>query len=93
VPGNFVSYVGADPALIVQRSGHDLRFMIEPDDPRLAECLAPLRNLLGRDFQPLSRIVVETINGAAAAESAYKEALSTQFEVVRDVDHLVLLGR
>jgi len=53
----------------------------------------PLRNLLGRDFQPLSRIVVETINGAAAAESAYKEALSTQFEVVRDVDHLVLLGR
>ncbi len=93
VAGNYVSYIGAEIALVVQRAGRDLRFELPPEDPRLVNCFGPLHNLLQRDRRPLSRLVVETINGKAAAHSAYCAPLAEAFEVIRDMESLVLLAR
>lgn len=82
LPGNYVVYHGSDEVLIVQRSGKDLLFRVPPDDPQLSGYLGPLHHLLGRAFQPMSRVVIESINEEDARDSAYLEPLRSAFTVV-----------
>ncbi len=58
-----------------RRNGKDLTFFTGPDDPDSLLSLAFFRTLLTRDFNPLKSVKVETVNGEAAAESPYREAL------------------
>jgi len=48
---------------------------------------------LERDFRPKHRIVVETINGAAAAESPYSDALCARFDAVRESPRIIIRKR
>lgn len=93
LPGNAVVYCGADPVLVVLRGAQELRFAAPPDDPRLAEYLGPLHNLLERGFRPEHRLVVRLINGQPAARSPYAEALTAAFDALREVEELVLRRR
>lgn len=61
-----------------------------PDDPQLPECLGFLHHRLTRQFQPIRRITIETINGEEAARSAYVDVLKTGFDVMIDYKNVVL---
>lgn len=49
-----------------------------------------MQHLLTRDFMPLSRITIETINGDEAAHSPYLDVLRTLFDVVVDYKNVVV---
>ena len=61
--------------LVARQGGRTLHFHTPPDDPRMAEYLAFFKTLLGREFNPLKIITVETINGEPALESTYAPIL------------------
>jgi hypothetical protein len=49
-----------------------------------------LHHLLTRRFQPLRRIVIETIKGEDTSGSPYIDALKISFDLFLDFKHLVL---
>ena len=84
---------GEDLVLTSERNGKSLIINIEPDDKDLPLCLAPLKNMLYREFQPVRKIRIETINGAPAAQSPYLEALRISFETTLDYKDIVLFKK
>jgi ATP-dependent Lhr-like helicase len=90
VESNHLVYRGTEIVLVSRRSGRDLRFQVESDDPQLPQYLGPLHHLLRRPFQPLNRIAIQTINGQKAVRSPYVDCLRTAFEVVVDYKHVNL---
>jgi ATP-dependent Lhr-like helicase len=90
LPGNCIVYRGTYPVVIVENSGKVLTIMIPPDDPDIEQSLAPVKNLLERDFSPLKNIAVETINGEAATKSQYVDLFRRLFDVQIDYKNLIL---
>ena len=76
-PTTCLVYRGASLVLVARRGGRALQFHTPPDDPRLTDYLAFFKTLLGREFNPIKIITVETINGEPALESPYAPALKT----------------
>ncbi len=93
VAGTHLVYRGSSLALVSQRNGKGLNFLMSPDDPHLPACLGVLRHLLTRPFQPLRRIVIEVINDEQAIHSPYLDALRTSFDVLVDYKKVVLYRR
>jgi ATP-dependent Lhr-like helicase len=93
VEGTHLVFCGERLAMISQRRGGALTFMTPPDDPRLGEYLGVLRHLLKRQFDPMRRVIIETINDEPAAQSPYLAALKQNFEVVVDVKQVSLYRR
>ena len=93
LPRTHLVYRG--PALVVvsRRNGRQITVNAPPDDPRLPEYFQFLHHLLTREFQPVRRITVETINGAPAGRSDYVDALRGLFDVMVDLGRLVLFRR
>jgi ATP-dependent Lhr-like helicase len=79
--------------MVSERNGKALRFNVPPDDAHLPEYLGVLRHLLTREFQPIRRIPIETINGDDAARSPYVDALRTAFDVTVDYKEVTLYRR
>ena len=75
---------GGRVVAVSERRGKALRLAIGPDHPRLPEVLGFLKVMLTRPVRPMRSVTVETINGAAAATSAYREAFASLFHVTRD---------
>jgi hypothetical protein len=48
---------------------------VPADDRRLPEYFRFFKDLLGREFRPPAKIIVEEINGEPALKSGYAEAL------------------
>ena len=90
VPSTHVVYRGRTIVMISERNGKALRFKVPHDDPQMQECLGVLHHLLRREFQPMPRITIETINGDDAARSPYADELRTAFDVTIDYKHLIL---
>ena len=90
VPGTHLVYQGRRIVMISERNGKALKFNVPHDDPLMQEYLGVLHHLLKREFQPLRRITIETINGEDAARSPYADPLRTAFEVTVDYKHLIL---
>jgi ATP-dependent Lhr-like helicase len=84
VAGTHLVYRGARVVLISRRNGEELTFNVPPEDPRLPEYMGVLRHLLTRQFQPVKRIAIETINDEKAPQSPYVDALRTSFDVLVD---------
>jgi ATP-dependent Lhr-like helicase len=61
--------------LISKRNGKELVFNVKPDDPGIPGCLEFFKVLVGREFQPLKYISVETVNDEPVLESPFKQAL------------------
>ena len=70
-------YNGVRLVLISRRHGRDLEIKAQPDDPRFPEYLSFFNALLTREFNPRKRILVERVNGLAAARSDYAGALKS----------------
>jgi len=90
VAGAHLVYRGTQLVAVSKRNGKTLAFEAPPDDPNLPEYLGPLHHMLTRQFRPVRRITVETINGEDAARSPYLDVLSTAFDVAIDYRTVVL---
>ncbi|MCP4629474.1 MAG: hypothetical protein GY850_39115 [bacterium] len=90
VPGTHLVCRGKDLVLISQRNGKSLTINIDPDDPNLTECFGFLRHMQNRQFQPIRRGTIETINGEEAAGSSYVDTLRTSFEVLIEHKSVIL---
>ncbi len=77
IASTYLIYHGAKLVLVAKRLGKSLDIRVPADDPRLPEYLGVFKDLLGREFRPLSRVSVEEINGAPALASPYAAALHT----------------
>jgi len=75
LPSTHLVYRGAQLVLVSRRYGKELDFRVPSDDSRLTEYLAFFKTLLTREFNPIKRITVETINGIPAARSPYGKVL------------------
>jgi ATP-dependent Lhr-like helicase len=93
VAGTHLVYRGKDLKVISKRNGKDLSFLIPHHDPDLPNYFISLHHLLTRKFQPLKRIIIETINGEKAIESPYIEALRSIFVVSVDPKEVVLFKK
>lgn len=61
--------------LISNRLGKKLHFNTGPEDRNISDYLTLFKDLLTRDFKPVHKITVETINGQPALRSPYAPAL------------------
>lgn len=89
-PTTHLVYRGSEIVVISQRHGKSLTIRLPEDDPDLFECFGFLRHLLTREFQPLPRVTVESINDEPAAKSPYAATLRRMFDVVTDYRTLTL---
>ncbi len=92
VEGTHLVFRGSRLVLVSQRKGRALTISVPPDDEGLPGYFGALRHLLTRDFDPVRRVVIETINDEPAPSSLYLPALRRAFEAVRD-RHSVSLFR
>ncbi len=93
VAGNHLVYRGKDLKVVSKRNGKDLSFLVPWDDPDLPNYFIFLHHLLKRKFQPLRRIVIETINDEKATESPYIPAFRTSFDVSVDPKEVVIFRK
>jgi ATP-dependent Lhr-like helicase len=93
VEGTHMVYRGSRLVVVSQRSGRNLNIMAAADDERLPEYLEFLRHLLRREYAPLRRVIIETINGEPAPASSYLPALKQLFDVVVDIKRVSLFRR
>jgi ATP-dependent Lhr-like helicase len=75
VASTHLVYHGSRLAMVSKRLGKDLDITVGPDHRELQAFFRLFKDLLTRDFNPPARIVIETINGEAAALSPYATAL------------------
>ncbi len=90
VPGTHLVYHGSKLVMESRRSAKTLIFHLPENAPHLQTYLGLLHHLLTRRFQPMRRIVIETINGEDASLSPYAEALKISFDVSPDFKNLIL---
>jgi ATP-dependent Lhr-like helicase len=93
IESNHIAFRGKSPVLISQKRGRDLIFLIPPEDPNISEALSALRHLLTREFQPLRRIIIETINEKESISSPYLPALKENFDITIDIKHVSLYSK
>jgi ATP-dependent Lhr-like helicase len=74
--GNWVAWLGETPVVSVLKGGKSLAFHLPPGDFRIPSASALFRTLLAREFRPLARLSVETVNNENAQRTPYAEDLS-----------------
>ncbi|MDA7657302.1 hypothetical protein N8737_01240 [Verrucomicrobia bacterium] len=87
---NHLVFNGTELILILERMGKKLTIKLSPEDAQLPLAFEFLGHLLGRSFQPVPRITIETINEKPAASSPYVEMLRSQFELIVEPSRLSL---
>ncbi|MCP5102030.1 MAG: DEAD/DEAH box helicase [bacterium] len=87
-----IVFHGKEPVLVSKKNGKELVFHVEPNHPRIADYLDFFKILVGREFQPLKYISVETINNEPVSESPYKHAMK-EFGFQKDYKSMVLMKR
>ncbi len=92
-PGNHLVFHGTRLVVVSERRGRRLEIAAPADHPLLPAYLGFLRSMLGRAVSPVSSVVVETINGAPAADGPWRDVLAGLFHVVRDGGALRLSRR
>jgi ATP-dependent Lhr-like helicase len=90
VESTHLVYRGDKVVVESKKNGRDLTFNIPPDDSNFPEYMVSLRHLLIRQFQPVRRIAIETINGEKAPQSPYLPALRISFDVIVDYQYVNL---
>jgi ATP-dependent Lhr-like helicase len=83
---------GKKLVLVSRRNGKELFFNVEPEHPRIPEYLEFFKILVGREFQPLKYISVETVNEEPVLKSPYKKPMR-DFGFQRDYQSMVLMKK
>ena len=76
IPANYYVMHGTKLAVTAKRQCRELDINADPDDENIPEYLSFFRILLDRQFNPLRKIVVETVNGTDAGESEFFPVLA-----------------
>ncbi len=90
---NHLVYHAGRLVLVSERHGKSLSIRVPPDDAHLPRYLNVLRHLAYRSFQPVRKLVVETINGASARQSEYLPVLEASFDIGHDHKSVYLQRR
>ena len=90
VASTHLVYRGNRLIVLSKRNGKDLTFNVAADHPSLPECMGSLRHLLTRKFQPIKRVLIETINGEKATQSPYISAFRSSFDVAVGYKNVIL---
>jgi ATP-dependent Lhr-like helicase len=61
--------------MISKRLGKSLEILTPPGNARLTDYVTLFKDLLSREFNPVQKISVETVNGEPALRSPYVESL------------------
>jgi len=93
VPTSHLVFHGSRVVVVSERRGRSLQIRVGPDHPNLGEFLGFIKVLLTRSVRAARAIVVETINGEAAAAGPYRTALAALFHTTRDGSSLRLMRR
>jgi ATP-dependent Lhr-like helicase len=87
-----MAFHGKKPVLFSKRNGKELVFNVKPDHLRIPDCLEFFKVLVGREFQPLKYISVETVNDEPVLDSPYKQALH-DFGFRKDYKSMTLMKK
>jgi ATP-dependent Lhr-like helicase len=90
VVSNHLVYRGSEVVMTSNRNGKEIEIRVKPEDEDLLSILSVFDHLLNRQFQPLNRIVIETINEESASRSNFLDSFRSLFDVVPDVKHVTL---
>jgi len=90
LPGNHIVYRGTEPVLFSEGNGKILTILIPTNDPDIQSCLCSLKYMIEREFKPLKKIIIETINGEQAIKSPYVEVFKYLFDVQVDFKKVIL---
>ena len=85
-----IVFRGKKPVLISKRNGKELVIHDKPDHPGIPDYLEFFKILVGREFQPLKYITVETVNGEPVLNSPYKQVLH-DFGFQKDYKSMTLI--
>ena len=80
LPGNYLSFLHGEPALVIENQGARLTFHMPPDHPEIDAATAPLQHLA----RIRRRVAVSTINGANARKSPYLDCLDRTLTRITD---------
>jgi ATP-dependent Lhr-like helicase len=83
---------GQKLVLVSKKNGKELMFNIEPGHHRVPDYLEFFKTLIGREFQPLKYISVETVNDEPVLDSPYRQALH-DFGFQEDYKSMVLMKK
>jgi len=83
---------GQKVVLVSKKNGKELIFHVGADHPRIPDYLEFFKILVGREFQPLKYVSVETVNGEPVSESPYKHVMK-EFGFQKDYKSMVLMKR
>ncbi|HEX9021712.1 MAG TPA: ATP-dependent helicase, partial [Nitrospirota bacterium] len=75
VPSTYLVYHGTKLVVIAKRQGKSLDILVSPEDQHLQGYFTLFKDLLSREFNPLQKVTVETVNGEPVAKSPYAGAL------------------
>ena len=88
-----LAFLGSRLGLVSLGHGKRLTITVGADDPRLAELLTPLKQLLDRPTAPRKVLEVETVNEQPVLESPYAAVLAAHFSATREARTLRLRKR
>ena len=75
VASSYLVYCGSSLVMVARRLGRDLTILTGIEDPRLPEYLVLFKDLLGREFKPVQKVSIETVNGEPVYRTPYAGAL------------------
>ncbi len=90
IASNYLVYHGSELVATVARSGKTLQLLVPPDNQSIERYLVVLDHLAHRDFAPLRRLTIETINEVPAASSPYLPALEARFNCYPDQKYITI---
>lgn len=93
VSSTHLVYHGKELVMESRRNAKELLIHAPEDSSNLQSYFGFLHHLLTRRFQPMRRIVIETINGEDASRSPYGDVLRKGFDLSAEFKQLVLYQR
>ncbi|NIM13793.1 MAG: DEAD/DEAH box helicase [Candidatus Aminicenantes bacterium] len=90
LPTTHLVFHGKKVVLVSKKNGKELIFNVEPGHPGIPDYLEFFKTLIGREFQPIKYISVETVNDKPVLDSPYKQALH-DFGFKKDYKAMTLL--
>lgn len=87
-----IVFHGKKLVLVSKKNGKELIFHVKADHPRIPEYMEFFKVLVGREFQPLKYISVETVNDEPVSESPYKHIMK-EFGFQKDYKSMVLMKK
>ena len=75
LPSTYLVYHGEKLTMLLKKNGRELELFVPADHPLISRYLEVCKVLLTRQFNPLNRIAVDSINGLPPGRSDYLQAL------------------